>query len=227
MHRYAKEVGANEDLLALLINSLEDWDNKMQIECAQGFLAPIKHGVSLHQSNTLSLSGVQLLNKENRQRLLKVTVEIVNNEHNENDQLKESWIAVFDSLVSQIDFDYVKLVALKVIQEMTERKSSFGQRKLGIKLLTSLINQCGEAAMDDEILILKMLMSICRDSNYKIRMDAAIFMKEYLAANSEKLLKSTRLLQTYVPELIEMCTDEQTCIRIEAIEALCYVFEVV
>ena len=29
LHRYAREVGANEDLLALLINSLEDWDNKM------------------------------------------------------------------------------------------------------------------------------------------------------------------------------------------------------
>ena len=45
LHRYAREIGANEDLLALLINSLEDWDNKMQIECAQGFLAPIREDV--------------------------------------------------------------------------------------------------------------------------------------------------------------------------------------
>lgn len=29
LHRYSKEVGANEDLLSLIIISLEDWDNKM------------------------------------------------------------------------------------------------------------------------------------------------------------------------------------------------------
>lgn len=46
MKRYSKEIGANEELIALIINSLEDWDNKMQIECAQSFIAPLKENVS-------------------------------------------------------------------------------------------------------------------------------------------------------------------------------------
>ena len=54
-----------------------------------------------------------------------MTVEIVSNEFNENEQLKECWTEVFDSLVDRVDFNYVKLVAVKVVQEMTDRKSSF------------------------------------------------------------------------------------------------------
>jgi len=33
-------------LISLIIISLEDWDNKMQIECAKSFLAPLKNNVN-------------------------------------------------------------------------------------------------------------------------------------------------------------------------------------
>jgi len=33
-----KEPGANEELLALLLGSLEDWDEKMQEECGKAFV---------------------------------------------------------------------------------------------------------------------------------------------------------------------------------------------
>jgi hypothetical protein len=156
-----------------------------------------------------------------------VTVDIVNNEFNDNEQLKECWVEVFDSLVDRTDFDYVKLVAVKVIQQMTDRKSAFSQRKLGIRLLGCLIKRCGEAAMDEDPLIRKILMQLCRDSNYKIKMEAAIILKEYLSGNCPALPTSARLQQTYIPELVDMCSDEQTCIRIEVIEALSSVMEVV
>jgi hypothetical protein len=51
-------------------------------------------------------------------------------------------------VVGQVDFAYVQLVALKEIGELTDRKSKYERRKLGNRLLTSLIKQCGEAAMD-------------------------------------------------------------------------------
>jgi hypothetical protein len=38
LFRYSRELGANEELLNLIIVSMEDWDNKMQIECAQSFI---------------------------------------------------------------------------------------------------------------------------------------------------------------------------------------------
>jgi len=47
LDRYLKEVGANEELLSLIISSLEDWDDKMQIECAKSFIVPLKQKVSI------------------------------------------------------------------------------------------------------------------------------------------------------------------------------------
>jgi hypothetical protein len=53
-----KEFGENEELLALIIvsqempnpaikSSLEDWDDKMQIECAKAFISPIVNDVRI------------------------------------------------------------------------------------------------------------------------------------------------------------------------------------
>lgn len=36
------EPGANEDLLAIILNSLDDWDENMQEECAKAFVRPIQ-----------------------------------------------------------------------------------------------------------------------------------------------------------------------------------------
>ena len=68
-------------------------------------------------------------------------------------------------------------------------------------------------------------MSICGDVNYKIRLDGAIFLKEYLHKNYEKLIGSNRLKQTFLPDMCELLNDEETYIRIEAIEGIQYVLE--
>ncbi len=56
-------------------------------------------------------------------------------------------------------------------------------------------------------------------------MDGAIFFREYFQQNHSELAKYPRLEQTYIPELIELCNDEENCIRIEAIESLNFVLE--
>jgi hypothetical protein len=56
-------------------------------------------------------------------------------------------------------------------------------------------------------------------------MDGAIFMKEYLAMNFEALKSSARLKKTYIPEICELLNDEETYIRIEAMESISYVLE--
>jgi len=68
-------------------------------------------------------------------------------------------------------------------------------------------------------------MSLCGDVNYKIRMDGAIFIKEYLEINHESLIGSARLKQTFLPDMCELLNDEETYIRIEAIEGIQYVLE--
>lgn len=71
------------------------------------------------------------------------------------------------------------------------------------------------------------MLNICSDTNYKIRTDGAIFFKNYLQQNNEVLISTSlvRLQETYIPELIELCNDEEIFIRIEAIEAITYVVE--
>ena len=98
-------------------------------------------------------------------------------------------------------------------------------RKLGNRLLTSLAKSCGEEGFDTDIKVLKSVVALCGDTNYKIRMDGAVFMKEYLALNFEALKNSTRLKQTYIPEICELLNDEETYIRIEAMESISYVLE--
>jgi hypothetical protein len=72
------------------------------------------------------------------------------------------------------------IVAFKAIQQLTDRKSTFPMRKLGNRLLTSLAKSCGEEGFDADIKVLKQVVALCSDTNYKIRMDGAVFMKEYL-----------------------------------------------
>jgi len=65
-------------------------------------------------------------------------------------------------------------------------------------------------------MILKLMIGLCHDTNYKIRMDGVLFLKEYLL--KEGITSCPRFSSLYVPELMEMLNDEEAYIRIEAIE---------
>lgn len=51
LYRYMGEQGANEELLAIILNSLDDWDEKMQEECANAFIRPLKEDTVSEQNN--------------------------------------------------------------------------------------------------------------------------------------------------------------------------------
>ncbi len=68
-------------------------------------------------------------------------------------------------------------------------------------------------------------MQVCGDTNFKIRLDGALFFKQYLMENHKNLIGSTRLMQTYIPEICELINDEENFIQIEAIDGLQYVLE--
>lgn len=73
--------------------------------------------------------------------------------------------------------------------------------------------------------MLRLIMQVCSDTNYKIRTDGAIFFKQYLCDNHQKLLGTSRLENTYIPEICELANDEETFIKIEALECLQYILE--
>lgn len=120
----------------------------------------------------------------------------------------------------------MKLVAVKAISELSDRKQPLNKRQLGHRLLFSLIQQCGEYALNEDRSVLRMLMAVVNDTSFKIRSEGARFMKFYLASSHEKLRGTPRLEETYVPEVCYLCNDEDIHIRIDAIEALSYVLDV-
>ena len=68
-----------------------------------------------------------------------------------------------------------------------------------------------------------MLSSNCFDSNYKIRIDAVDFFRQYFKL--EGVINHPRFKSTHLPSLIEMINDVDALIRIEAIEVSCDVLE--
>ena len=79
--------------------------------------------------------------------------------------------------------------------------------------------------MDQDRTVLRLIMGVCSDTNYKIRTDGAIFFKEYFCLNHKALIGSSRMENTYIPELCELINDEETFIKIESLEAFQYILE--
>jgi predicted DNA-binding protein len=76
--------------------------------------------------------------------------------------------------------DHVLKEILPTVSEMIVLKNPFPKRKRGNRLVTSLAKRLGEPGIDKEPLIMKLVLGICHDTNYKIRMDGIMFFKEYL-----------------------------------------------
>ena len=64
--------------------------------------------------------------------------------------------------------------------EIPSLKNPFARRKKGNRLVASFARQMGEEGFDKEPLVLKLIFGICHDTNYKIRMDGVLFLKDYL-----------------------------------------------
>ena len=104
-------------------------------------------------------------------------------------------------------------------------KHPFAKRKRGNRLVFSVAKNIGEENMDKDPLMLKLVMSICQDNNYKIRRDGVIFMKEYLKKDKEKIIKQDRFQDTYLPMLFDFLNDEDLHIQLDAIEAVCEILD--
>lgn len=106
---------------------------------------------------------------------------------------------------------------------MPSLKNPHIKRKRGNRLATSFAKSVGEAGFDKDPTILKVILAICHDNNYKMRMDGVLFFKEYLM--DEKVFKHSRFHNVYIPELIELLNDEEAYIRIEVIEIVTDILE--
>lgn len=56
---------------------MTDWDDNMQIECAKSFIKPFKLNVRKQR-----VDKWKLIDKKNKHKILKITVDIVSNDEN-------------------------------------------------------------------------------------------------------------------------------------------------
>jgi len=115
---------------------------------------------------------------------------------------------------------YVVSNIFPVFQDIPSLKNPLAKRKRGNRLLMSFAKQIGEAGFDKEPAVLKLVLAICHDNNYKIRMDGALFFKDYLCDQAETIIHQPRLKAVYIGELLELLNDDEAHIRIEALETL-------
>ncbi len=87
-------------------------------------------------------------------------------------------------------------------------------RKRGDHLINSIALAHQEEAFDTEPMILKLILNTIMDNNWKIRLDAVIFFRDYLP---KVISSSTRFENIYIPNLIELLNDEESYIKIEGI----------
>ena len=73
----------------------------------------------------------------------------------------------------------MRRVALQYIKEMPGTKNPVPKRMRGNRLVTAMAMNIGEEALEEEPIIGRLISSMCLDTNYLIRLDAAIFFKEY------------------------------------------------
>lgn len=189
-----------------------DWDDKMQKECASSFIKPLE---------------MDLVNKRNKEKVVKAAVQITTDDDNaENTDLLEKWVKVLETAVSRVEHKFVAENATKIIKDIPSLKHPLPKRKRGNRLIFSVAKNVGEDGIEEDPQLLKSILNICCDNNYKIRRDGVIFFKEYFKTEfRDKIIKSERFRETYLPTLLDFLNDEDLHIQIDAIEAVSEVLD--
>ena len=112
-----------------------------------------------------------------------------------------------------------------MLKDMPGLKNPFAKRKRGNRLIFAVAKNVGENGINGDPQLLKSINNICSDNNYKIRRDGVLFFKEYFKTGTEKIVKTERFKETYLPTLLDFINDEDLEIQIDAIEAVCEVLD--
>lgn len=72
------------------------------------------------------------------------------------------------------------MVSYKAIENKIDRKNSIAKRLQGNKLLAALILSFGESFVDEHKEIIRLIQSVCGDTNFIIRLDGVQLLNRYL-----------------------------------------------
>ena len=80
---------------------------------------------------------------------------------------------------------------------------------MGNRILFSICSNIGEQGLDNEQAYVKMMKSVFIETNFKLRRDGIIFMKDYFKEQDmEALVATDRFQYLYLPELLGYLEDD-------------------
>lgn len=120
----------------------------------------------------------------------------------------ELWFKVLETVVGRVESRFVSENATKMIKDIPGLKNPFPKRKLGNRLIFAVAKNVGEEGISSDSQLLKSIMNICSDNNYKIRRDGVLFFKEYFKDHTSQIVKGERFRETYLPTLLDFINDE-------------------
>lgn len=123
-----------------------------------------------------------------------------------------------ETVVSRVQPDFVTSTAINAIKDLPSLKNPFQKRKHGIRLLLAVAKAMGEEGFDADPQVMKLVLDICHDNNYKIRRDGVLFFRDYFQDNIEKVVEHERFQELYLPELFDYLNDEDLHIQLDVIE---------
>ena len=157
---------ANDELFPIIIESLPQWDEKMQKECATNFKECINK---------------DLFSDRNYFKIITKSIHIVNEALSlpEHDEQVEPWVEVLGIVCTKVPIEDQERELVPFLQELLNNKSPIEHRKVGNKILFSVCANIGEPGMDECPSFVKLMKSVFNETNYKLRRDGIIFLQRY------------------------------------------------
>ena len=91
-----------------------------------------------------------------------------------------SWVQVFKELVRWLPLEHIRVHVIKQIVELPSKKQSYAKRKVGFEMFWALAEAKGEEGFKQEPHIIRIVMGMCTDTNWKLRKQGAQLLQAYL-----------------------------------------------
>lgn len=138
----------------------------MQLECAKSFKRD---------------SVLSLMSPANHLKLTDELLNILFGADVTQEAFVNEWLLVFKNLCAYLNLEYIRYTVIKRIAELPSLKQTMPWRKIGFEMFWSLAMAKGEELIKSEPLMMKTIVSMCTDNNWRIRRDAAKYLKEFLS----------------------------------------------
>lgn len=97
---------------------------------------------------------------------------------------------------------------------------------MGNKILISICHKIGEAGLDQCPSYVKLLKLVFIETNYKLRIDGIMFLKNYFkTCDIKSLVETERFQYVYLPELLGYLEDGDPMLVCDAIITICPLIE--